>query len=385
MDLPQASTGIRTPWRAVTAMFILSGGLFGVWASRIPSVAVRFDLSKSELGLLLLALAIGGLCAFALAGRAADRYGAAPVSRVLALIYGFSILLVPIAPNLAVLAVVLFAFGALHGGLDVAMNTWATEVEKSMGRPVMASFHAMFSLGAGLGAGTGYLAGLLGMSFFFHALVTTALMTGAALWFGAIPWVSETRAGSKGPIFAIPRGALLGVAAFAFCASVGEGGMIDWSALFLVETTGASEGSAALGYLAFSIAMVATRLVGDAVIKRFGPVATGRASGVCAAFGATIAAVSGSFEMIVFGFALMGIGYAVVIPLAFTRAANEEGVAPGVALASVATLGYGGFLIGPPLAGFVADATSIRGTYVMFALLALGYAALAGTLRRKTT
>ena len=107
----------------------------------------------------------------------------------------------------------------------------------------------------------------------------------------------------------------------------------------------------------------------------------GRISGCFAALGAFTAVFSTSFAMGLVGFALMGIGYAVVVPLAFSRAANEPGVAPGVALASVATLGYGGFLIGPPLAGFIADATSIRGSFVFFGCLALGFAALAGALR----
>lgn len=375
---------LRTPWRAAAAMFVLSGALFGVWASRIPTVAERFDLNKSDLGLLLLSLAIGGLCAFALAGRAADRYGAARVSRVLAVMYGVSVVLVPLSPNLAILTLFLFIFGALHGGLDVAMNTWATEVERSMGRPVMSSFHATFSLGAGLGAGTGYIAGLFGLSFLVHAVSASLVLTGFALWFSSIPWTSQTREGNAGPIFAIPKGALLGVAFFAFCASVGEGGMIDWSALFLVETTGASEGSAALGYLTFAVAMVATRIAGDWIIASIGPVMAGRVSGLFAAAGAFTAAMSSSFAMSLVGFALMGVGYAVVIPLAFSRAANEKNVAPGVALASVATLGYGGFLVGPPVAGFVAEATSIRGSFVFFGLLAIGFAVLASKLSRSS-
>ena len=375
-------SSIRTPWRAVSALFVLSGALFGVWASRIPSVTSGFGLEKSELGFLRLALAVGGLCAFAIAGQAADRFGAARVSRWIGLAYGASILLVPLAPNVATLAVFLFIFGALHGGIDVAMNTWEPEVEREMGRPVMSSFHAMFSLGAGLGAGTGYIAGLLGLWFTAHVFIASGVLNSICLWFSLIPWTSARQStDGKGPLFAWPKGALLWVALFAFCASVGEGGMIDWSALFLVETAGVDEGSAALGYTTFAIAMVITRRVGDAIIARIGAVMAGRISGCFAALGAFTAVFSTSFAMGLVGFALMGIGYAVVVPLAFSRAANEPGVAPGVALASVATLGYGGFLIGPPLAGFIADATSIRGSFVFFGCLALGFAALAGALR----
>ena len=139
----------RTSWRVVSAMFILNGALFGIWASRIPAVAIRFDLSPGDLGGLLLLMAVGAILSFPLSGRYSDKIGAARITWRFAFAYVGALFLIALAPSYGTLALALFLFGATHGGMDVAMNTWAAEAERHIGRPVMSSFHAMFSLGAG--------------------------------------------------------------------------------------------------------------------------------------------------------------------------------------------------------------------------------------------
>lgn len=360
----------RRAWLAVTAMFVLNGALFGMWASRIPAIAARHGLDKGALGLLLLFLAVGAILSFPLAGRWSDRFGAARVTRRIAMLYTLALLPLALAPGPVTLALALFAFGATHGAMDVAMNTWAGEVERHIGRPVMSSFHAMFSLGAGLGAASGFVAARAGMGTAPHFVIGGALVAVATLWIARIDWPSPTRARAKGdPVFAFPRGPLLLVGAFAFCASLGEGSMTDWSAVFLVDVTRASEADAALGYVAFSVAMVVMRLLGDRVTKRFGPVTTARLAGITAAIGVLMVVGPGTYPAALLGFALMGIGYAVIVPLAFSRATNDPHLSPGVAIASVSTLGYGGFLVGPPLIGFVAEASSIRAAFVILLVL----------------
>ena len=362
---------LRTPWRAVAAMFILNGALFGIWASRIPAVAERHDIGPANLGLLLLLLAGGAIVAFPLAGHFSDRVGAAKVTRRVAVGYIGALLLIAISPTYLTLAVSLFLFGATHGAMDVAMNTWASEVERHIGRPVMSSFHAMFSLGAGLGAGTGFLAASTGTGIALHFSVAGLGIAFLTLSIANISWQSDKEVREANtPIFVLPRGALFAVGIVAFCASLGEGGMADWSAIFLVLTTGATEAQAALGYTVFSIAMVVMRLLGDRIIFKLGPALSVRLAGAIATVGTLCAVVLGTYEMSLFGFALMGIGYALIMPLAFTRAANDSRVSPGVAIASVSTLGYGGLLLGPPLIGFVAEASSVRIAFIILAMLA---------------
>ncbi|MEP5151662.1 MFS transporter [Planktotalea sp.] len=373
----------RSAWLAVAAMFVLNGALFGIWASRIPTVADRHELSSGNLGLLLLLMAAGAIVAFPFSGRWSDRFGAVRVTRVLAVLYALSLFLIAGSPSYWTLAVSLFLFGATHGGMDVSMNTWAGEAEKYIARPVMSSFHAMWSLGAGIGAGTGFLAARADVGIGLHFVLAGALVAVITLYIARVDWRSDTQARvQKGPFFVFPKGPLLAVGFFAFCASIGEGGMADWSAIFLIETTGASEANAALGYSIYSLAMVAMRLMGDRVTQRFGPVSTARFAGTIAAVGVLCAVGFGTYGMSLFGFVLMGIGYAVIIPLAFSRAANDPVMSPGAAIASVSTLGYGGILLGPPLIGFMAEATSIRSAFVVLAVLAVLIVVLAPAVRR---
>lgn len=364
-------TGFRTPWRAVSAMFILNGALFGIWASRIPAIAERHALGPADLGGLLLLMAAGAIVAFPLSGRMSDKLGAARVTWGIALAYVAALFLIAGSSSYLALSLSLFLFGATHGAMDVAMNTWAGEAERRIGRPVMSSFHAMFSLGAGLGAGSGFVAASYQLDPTPHFITAGTAIALITLIVAKVDWQSDRRSVSGAtPIFTLPKGPLLAVGVVAFCASLGEGAMADWSAIFLVLITGATEAEAALGYTVFSIAMVIMRLLGDRATQTLGPVPAARAAGVTAAIGVLCAVGFQTFAMSLVGFALMGIGYAVIMPLSFSRAANDPAIPPGAAIASVSTLGYGGLLLGPPVIGFVSEATSIRVAFLILAGLA---------------
>ena len=369
-------------WRAVAAMFALNGMFFGTWAARVPAVAEKYGLDPGALGLVLLAIGLGAIASFPFAGRWADQLGAAKVTLWLAASHLAAFWAVALAPGVWALVPALFYFGTMHGAMDVTMNAWAGEVEKRAGRPMMSVFHAIWSLGAGLGAATGWIAVRASLGIPLHFIAAGTLATLAALLIARGAWVSETHAhDGKSPVFAFPTGALLPVALVAMGSSVGEGGMADWGAIFLVTTTGAGEAAAALGYTAFSVAMVTVRFLGAGVVAALGPVKAARLAGLSAATGALTAVAFATYPAALAGFVMMGVGYALVIPLAFSRAANDPVVRPGRAIAAVATLGYGGILMGPPILGFVAHATSVRFAFVVIALLALMISALAGALR----
>ncbi len=361
----------RAAWLAVTAMFALNGALYGIWASRIPAMAERHGLDKGDLGWLLLLLAAGAITAFPLAGRFADRFGAAPVTLRIAIAYTGALCLTALAPGTATLALALFIFGATHGAMDVAMNTWAGEAERYIGRPVMSSFHAMFSLGAGLGAASGFVAEQNGIGIPLHFIAVGLLVMAVCMPVATIGWASvrQTSVGTT-PLFPLPKGPLVAVGLIAFCSSMGEGAMVDWSALLLIETATVTPAKAALGYTVFSVTMVVVRLMGDQATRAFGPTPTARLAGIIATAGTVCAVFSGSYALTLTGYALMGVGYAVIMPLAFSRAAADPFLPPGTAIASVSTLGYGGLLLGPPLIGFVADATSLRMGFGILAILA---------------
>ncbi|WP_424833108.1 MFS transporter [Ruegeria sp.] len=363
-------------------MFILNGALFGIWASRIPAVRDHLGLTHEALGYGLLFMAAGAVCSFPVTGRLTDRFGAVAITRVIAVLYTLSLILLALAGSFWALAAFLFVFGAFHGSMDVAMNAWGAEVEQAHDKPVMSSFHAMWSLGAGLGALSGYGAVQLGLSVLVHFLLAGGVVVALALTMSWVRWDSRRSEQSQGSVFALPTGALILVGFTALCGALGEGAVADWSAIFLRDETGAAESTAALGYAVFSVTMVAFRLAGAVVIARFGPVTTARFGGVCAAIGVFSVVSAATPELALAGFAAMGIGYAVIMPLAFSRAANDPNVPPGQAIASVATLGYGGLLIGPPLIGFLAELFGLRLAFAVLLPLAALIVVCAGALRR---
>jgi predicted MFS family arabinose efflux permease len=370
------------PWRAVASVFFFNGALFGLWASRIPAFAERFALSPANLGLLLLCLAAGAIVGFPLAGRTADLRGARNATMLYGALYIVAFLCLPLAPNVWVLAPILALFGMAHGGQDVAMNAWAAEVERHMARPVMSSFHAAFSLGAGIGAGSGFIAINWGASVALHFWLGGLGITGFVALFAFIPWSSVTGTAEHGPLFALPKGPLLMVGIVGLSSAIGEGAMVDWSALILTAAKGVDQAQAALGYTVFSTLMVATRLAGPILVAQLGPAHTTRVSAASAMIGGLLVLVAPSLPIALIGFAAFGIGYAMIIPLAFSRAANDPDVPAGRAIASVATLTYGGILIGPPLIGFVAEATSLNGSLWLLIALAGVTLSMAGALRR---
>lgn len=363
-------------------MFALNGVFFGIWASRVPAVAEKYGLAPGALGLVLLAIGLGAIASFPFAGRWSDQLGAARVTLWLAASHVVAVWAVALAPSTWFLVPALFYFGTMHGGMDVTMNAWAGEVEKRSRRPMMPVFHAIWSLGAGLGAASGWGAVKAGVGIAPHFITIGTVATLLALAIARGAWTSDTHEhDGKALVFAFPAGALLPVALVALGSSIGEGGMGDWSAIFLVTTTGATEAAAALGYTVFSVTMVTVRFLGARLVAALGPVKTARIAGISAAIGAGLAVTIATYPVALAGFVLMGIGYALIIPLAFSRAANDPVVKPGRAIAGVATLGYGGILVGPPLLGLIAHATSVRFAFAVIALLALMISALAGALR----
>lgn len=368
---------------AVAAMFFLNGAFFGAWASRVPSIKSAFSLSPDDLGLLLLLLAGGAIVSFPAAGAAVGRFGAARVTKTIAWVYAAALILIGLSATLWMLAFSLFLFGVTHGSMDVAMNAWGAEVEQKRGRPVMSIFHAVFSFGAGAGALFGSIAITYEFDVMSHFLLFGAISTFPCIILASIDWphITSTKT-SGGTLFAIPTGPLAVIGLIAFCASMGEGAMADWSAVFLVETVNANESQAAFGYAVFSSTMVITRLLGGQIIARFGNSRSVRGSGLAAVCGISLAVVSSSVIGVLVGYAFMGIGFALIMPIAFSRAANDRKQAPGAAIAGVATLGYGGMLLGPPLIGFLAERTSYEGSFVFLGILALIMTGLSGVLKK---
>jgi len=369
--------------RVVSAVFFMCGTFIGMWASRIPHVKAATGLDESGFGLLLLVMACGAFVAFPLTGMLIDRMGAAPMTKLLAAANIVAFLLVGLAPSVPLLTLALFFAGFSFGALDISMNGWGAEVETAYGRPIMSSYHGLFSLGAGAAALVGGLAIELGLSVAVHFALWSAALAPLLIWFWQQDWPREPRRPdeAKAPLFALPKGALILVGLMALVAALGEGAMTDWAALYQIEDLGYSESLAPTAFTVFSIAMVIMRLAGDRVIARFGPVAVARTSGLVALAGCLLLVTGLNIWMVWAGSFVMGLGYAVLFPLAMSRAAGDPHMSKGSALAAVATLGYGAFLFGPPLLGFVGDLLSLRASFATVAILTVAIPLLAGALK----
>ncbi|WP_026621866.1 MFS family permease (plasmid) [Ensifer sp. WSM1721] len=374
---------LLTPWRSVAAAFVLNGVLFGTWASRVPAVMARFQVGDAGFGVLLLLLGLGALISFPVAGRLSDRLGAVQITRRIAVAFLVSIVFLGLAPTIPLLGAALLLFGMSHGSMDVAVNSWAAEVEKHTGQSMMSSFHAMWSVGAVVGAASSYVATFFQTPVDIHFLVTAVISGGILGPFLLLDWqstirTSEKRAGG----LAFPRSALLLVGLIALASGLGEGTAADWSAVYLHDIVGTGEAYATLGYAGFSVAMVIMRLNVDSLVTRLGPAAVTRSSGFSATFGILLIVAGDNLPLVLIGFVLMGVGYAAILPLAFSRAAADPIVPAGQAIASVATFAYGAMMLGPPAIGLLAEATTMRVCFFMVGLFALLAAVLAPVLER---
>jgi MFS family permease len=276
------------------------------------------------------------------------------------------------APSLPLLALALFVYGASNGGLDVAMNAQAALVERRYARPIMNSFHALWSVGGLTGAAIGGLAAAGGLGTGMHFVIAAAagLTVMLVAMRGLIPDGPALHAGHE-PAFALPSRALLPMGIVALCALICEGAIGDWGAIYLREGLGSAAGAAAVGYAVFALTMAGGRFAGDWLATRFGSGNVVRAGGGLVVAGIGLALVSTTPGVAIAGYGLVGAGVSCIFPLIMSAAARTPGVAPGVGIAAMATAGYTGFLLGPPLIGGMAELFTLRGALGVLAIFGL--------------
>jgi predicted MFS family arabinose efflux permease len=352
---------------ATRLAFFVAGFGIACWAPLVPFAKQRLGVDDATLGLLLLSLGVGSVASMLAAGLLSARYGSKPVVIVSGL--ALSVLLPPlaIAATPATLALALFAFGAALGSLDVAVNIQAIEVERLSERPLMSGFHAQFSLGGF--AGSGVMTALL--AFDVAPLPGTLACCALALvaMILATPRLIANRPVLSGPLAVLPHGAVLLLAALAAIMFLVEGAMLDWSALLLTGSGRVPAARAGLGYIMFSIAMTAGRLVGDAVVARIGDRMTLLSGSAIAITGFIALLAIPSVAAAMAGFALIGLGASNLVPVLFRRAGTQTAMPVGLAVAAVTTAGYSGVLLGPAGIGFVAAATSLPTAFWTLAAL----------------
>ncbi|WP_406216829.1 MFS transporter [Streptomyces decoyicus] len=379
--LPPSNSELRRARWAVALVFLVHGSVTGNFATRIPWIQDHTGISAGQLGLALAFPAIGASLAMPLAGRISHRFGARSALRGLLALWTLSLLLPALSPGLYALCPALLVYGATSGMSDVAMNALGVETEDRLGKPIMSGLHGMWSAGALLGSAAGTVAAHAEWDARLHlagaALVLTLL--GALACRGVLDLRSAPEEHPP-PRFALPPKSALLIGAIGFCAVFAEGAGLDWSAVYLRDELGTDAGLAAASTTAFACTMTVARLAGDKVVARFGAVHTVRAGGVLAAAGGLLIVLARHPAMALGGFGLMGLGIAVVVPLAFA-AAGRSGPAPSQAIAGVATITYTSGLIAPSAIGGIAQATSLTMSFGLVTTLACGLAVGARVLR----
>ncbi|MCS0639732.1 MFS transporter [Streptomyces sp. LP05-1] len=374
---------LRRARLAVAGVFCVHGAVTGSFATRIPWIQDHTGASPGQLGLALAFPALGASLAMPLAGAISHRFGARTALRGLLALWTLSLALPALAPDILLLCAALFVYGATSGMSDVAMNALGVEVENRLRKSIMSGLHGMWSVGALIGSAAGTLAAHLGSDARLHHLLAALVLT--ALGLACCGGVLDLRSApdeEPPPRFALPPRSALLIGAVGFCAVFAEGAGLDWSAVYLRDVLDTSPGLAAGSTTAFALTMAVARLMGDRAVDRFGAVRTVRAGGLAATAGGALVVAAAHPVVALAGFGLMGLGVAVVVPLAFA-AAGRSGPNPSQAIAGVATITYTSGLIAPSAIGGVAGLTSLTVSFGLVTLLSLGLVAGAAVLRAR--
>lgn len=372
---------VRRSHLAIATVFAVHGAVQGTFATRIPWIKDHLGLSAGELGIALVCPAIGSVVMMPLAGRLMHRLGSRTALRLLLVLWTAVLVLPPLAPGLPWLCLALLAFGASAGMADVVMNAVGVAVEEHKGKSIMSGLHGMWSVGTLAGAAVGIPAAHARLDGRIHLGVVAAVLVVVALVLcSQVPDLHPAAEEDAPPRFALPPKSALVIGAIGFCGVFAEGGTADWCAVFLRDIAHASPAIAALAYTAFSCTMAVARLLGDIAVRRLGPVKAIRSGGVVATAGGLLVVLAHAPAPAITGFALIGVGISVVVPLCFA-AAGRSGANPARTIAGVATVTYTSGLVAPAAIGGIAGTSSLTVSFGLVTVLTLGLVAGAGVVR----
>lgn len=376
----------RTQHRlAVGALFFLQGICFATWASRIPSIQQQLHINEAALGAVLLSLTVGSLLSLLFSGALISRWGSKRVVQIILILYAGCLVLIGSAQTVPLLIAALLLFGAAGNLSNIAINTQAVAVEKMYGRSIMASFHGLWSAAGFVAAGIGTYAMGRSITTQFHFLIIAGGIVLAALFsFAHLVKDKGNTNGEKTKLFAMPPRSLVPLGILAFCCMICEGAMFDWSGIYFKKVVQAPQAWTGAGYTAFMCTMAGGRFLADWVTNHLSFKRTLTISGLLICGGLTIAVFFPTLWPAMVGFALVGFGVSSVVPLVYGQAGRSTEVPPGVALTAVSSIGFFGFLVGPPIIGGIAGLSSLRLSFVLIAVMGLAVTLIAQRLRITT-
>lgn len=353
--------------------FFLAGLGFSSWASRIPDFQMKYSLTEGQLGTLLLGLPLGSLLALPLAAWAVFRFGSRVVVLYGMVFYLVFLVMIGISYSILLLAIAVFVFGMLGNVMNISLNTQAIGIEKKYGRSILSSFHGLWSLAGFSGAGIGALMVYLGFSPFVHYLFVFGVGMGMIIFAqdGIIHDKNKKEAAGGGLVLKKPDGIIMKLGMVGFCGMMCEGCLFDWSGVYMAKVAMAPGYLIPSGYVAYMGAMALGRFFADKIANVWGKVTVLKGSGILIFFGLFLAVLLPSFWTVILGFLLVGFGTAAVVPLTYSMAGASPNYVPGIAIAMVSTISFFGFLLGPPIIGFVAELLDLRTSFALIGIIGL--------------
>jgi MFS family permease len=368
--IPLQSNVSRSSMRlAVAAFYFCMGLCFASWASRIPDIKTQLHLSEAELGTILLALPVGQLITMPVSGRLVTKYGSRNILSIAILLYALELTNIGWATQTWQLVAALLVFGVVGNMSNISVNTQGVLAEKIYERPIMTSFHGAWSIAGFTGALTGLLMMNLKLSPHQHFLIVAAFVflvvfIARKYLITGIPAPAE-----KKKFFSKPEGVLVQLGIIAFCSMAAEGAMFDWSGVYFKDVVAVPHSLVIVGYASFMVMMATGRFVGDRLIARIGRKKMLQFSGILITTGLLIAVLLPYLVTATIGFLIVGFGVSSIVPTVYSTAARSSKVSPGMALAAVSSISFLGFLMGPPLIGYIAQIASLRYSFALVALL----------------
>jgi len=366
---------------SVAAFFFMAGLIFASWASRIPAIQQKLHLSEAALGGVLLAIPTGLMCSLPFTGWIIPKIGSRKLLLFSITLYAIFLVGLGAAQNVIELIGCLWCYGFAGNAVNIAINTQAVATEKLYEKPIMASFHGIWSMAGFTGAGIGmFMIGNQIIPFYHFIVIMLLIITGIIINANKLIRDGGEVAQREGAAIPTIRERLrtmlplvkLGV--IAFCSMLCEGTMFDWSGVYFKKVILAQNAWIGAGYFAFMATMALGRFTADNFAGKYGLKRTLQLSGTLTATGLLVAVLFPSLWPAILGFMLVGVGVSSVVPMIYSSAGRTEGISPGVALTAVSTIGFSGFMIGPPLIGFIAGIATLRASFLLIACMGLSVA-----------
>jgi MFS family permease len=358
----------RIRW-AVSMFYFALGLCFASWASRIPDIKTALHLGSADLGTILFALPLGQLTMMFFSGKLVTRFGSHQILIFSILMYAFSLTNLGLAQNAWQLGLGLYLFGIFGNLSNIAVNTQGVYTEGIFKRTIMSSFHGAWSLAGFTGAIVGLGMLTLKLDTYTHFLIVSAVVILLVVFnFKFLIKAKETARPAKKKGFKNRDKSLILLGLIGFCCMASEGIMFDWSGVYFKDVIKAPGALVVLGYTSFMIMMASGRFFGDRLINKLGRKRVMQVSGVVISVGFFTAVLFPYIVPSTFAFMIIGLGVSTVIPTLYSIAGKHPTIPTGEALTAVSSVSFLGFLMGPPVIGYIAELFGLRFSFAFIGI-----------------